>query len=146
MFFLLQNIFITFSRHNYGKTEWDVALTWKEKSAKYFSKNMLLTKGTFKCNASISQFQQCPSPQDNSGHLQDFYALEWTICTFHINPGRNLYFPYYPILRPCVGHGMATLRPCLLAWIWLVISYTSIYQKCLKKNILLVFISLYVCI
>ena len=46
-------------------------------------------------DASISQFQQCPSPQDNAGHLQDFYALEWAIaiftqgemyfCTFHIS-------------------------------------------------------------
>ena len=100
VFFPLQNIFITFSRHNYGKTEWDLALTGKEKSAKYFSKNLLLTKGTFKSNASISIFQQCPSPQDNAGHLQDVYALEWAICTFHINLGVK----HYPILRHWVGH------------------------------------------
>ena len=41
--FSLQNIFIAFSRHHYGKTEWDVALKGKQKSAKYFSKTLLLT-------------------------------------------------------------------------------------------------------
>ena len=89
---LLQNIFIAFSRHNYGKTQLDVALTGKQKSTKYFSKNLLLT-------TSISKFQQCPSPQDNAGHLQDFYALEWAICTFPIKPGAK-----QPILRHWVGH------------------------------------------
>ena len=139
MFFLLQNIFITFSRHNYGKTEWDVALTWKEKSGKYFTKNMLLMHQSV--NSSNAHPLRtilgiCKIFMHWSGPFVLSILTQGEICTFHI------------ILSWGLALGMAWQHFGLVCWPGFDWSYhnTSIYQKCLKKNILLVFISLYVCI